>query len=214
MYTLHASYAHVYIGWRKCIECLKLQISFRKRATNYRALLRKIINCKGKASYASSRHPVSPLLGHVWTWCVCIYIYIYTHTNLCVCVCACVCMCVGEREREKREREREERERERERERECVTDPPVLLPESLSPGVFWYLYIYICICVCVCACAREREGVGAKARVKVSIFFYTRRLCLIFRSPWFYEALWCVCVWYGVATISRLRKIIGLFCRL
>jgi len=27
--------------WRRCIGCLKLQVMFRKRATNYRALLRK-----------------------------------------------------------------------------------------------------------------------------------------------------------------------------
>ena len=40
-------------GWRKCIGCLKLQVSFRKRATNYRALLRKMTS-KDKASYASS----------------------------------------------------------------------------------------------------------------------------------------------------------------
>jgi len=28
-------------GWRRCTGCLKLQVSFRQRATNYRALLRK-----------------------------------------------------------------------------------------------------------------------------------------------------------------------------
>jgi len=28
-------------GWRRCIECLKLQVSFRKRATNHMALLKK-----------------------------------------------------------------------------------------------------------------------------------------------------------------------------
>ena len=33
--------------------CLKLQVFFRKRATNYRALLRKM-TCKDKASYGSS----------------------------------------------------------------------------------------------------------------------------------------------------------------
>ena len=37
-------------GWRRCIGCLKLQVNFRKRATNYRAILRKI-NHKDKASY-------------------------------------------------------------------------------------------------------------------------------------------------------------------
>jgi len=40
-------------GWRRCIGCLKLQVSFRKRATNYRALLRKLA-CKDKASYTYS----------------------------------------------------------------------------------------------------------------------------------------------------------------
>ena len=40
-------------GWRRCIGCLNLQVSFRKRATKYRALSRKMTS-KDKASYASS----------------------------------------------------------------------------------------------------------------------------------------------------------------
>jgi len=40
-------------GWRRPIGCLKLQIIFCKRATNYRALLRKM-TYKDKASYESS----------------------------------------------------------------------------------------------------------------------------------------------------------------
>ena len=40
-------------GWRRCIGCLKLQISFRKRATNFRALLQKTTS-KDKASYGST----------------------------------------------------------------------------------------------------------------------------------------------------------------
>jgi len=40
-------------GWRRLIVCLKLQIIFCKRATNYRALLRKM-TYKDKPSYASS----------------------------------------------------------------------------------------------------------------------------------------------------------------
>ena len=46
---------HVWIGdtrWRRPIRCLKLQVVLRKRATNYRALLRKM-TCKNKASYGS-----------------------------------------------------------------------------------------------------------------------------------------------------------------
>ena len=40
-------------GWRRRIGCLTLQVIFRKRATNYRALLRKI-TYKDKASYEST----------------------------------------------------------------------------------------------------------------------------------------------------------------
>jgi len=40
-------------GWRRPIGCLKLQVIFRKRATNYRALLWKM-TCKDKAFYGSS----------------------------------------------------------------------------------------------------------------------------------------------------------------
>jgi len=39
--------------WPRPIGCLKLQVIFRKRANNYRALLRKMI-CKDKASYDST----------------------------------------------------------------------------------------------------------------------------------------------------------------
>ena len=41
------------IGWRRPIRCLKLQVIFRKRATNYRALLRKI-TYEDKAPYVSA----------------------------------------------------------------------------------------------------------------------------------------------------------------
>jgi len=39
-------------GWQQCQGCLKLQVSFCKRATNYRALLRKTTH-KDKSSYGS-----------------------------------------------------------------------------------------------------------------------------------------------------------------
>jgi len=41
------------IGWRRPSGCLKLQVIFRKRATNYRALLRKM-TCEDQASYDST----------------------------------------------------------------------------------------------------------------------------------------------------------------
>ena len=40
-------------GWRRCIGCLKVQVIFCKRATNYRALLRNM-TCEDKASYDST----------------------------------------------------------------------------------------------------------------------------------------------------------------
>jgi len=68
-----ARYGNVCTGWRRPIGCLKLQVIFRKRATNYRALLRKI-TYKDKASYGSSppctytqAHPLSLFLSHTNT---------------------------------------------------------------------------------------------------------------------------------------------------
>jgi len=40
-------------GWRRLIGCLKLQVIFRTRAANYRALLRKTTS-KDKVSYGFS----------------------------------------------------------------------------------------------------------------------------------------------------------------
>ena len=40
-------------GWRRCIGCLNSQVSFRKRATNHRALLQKM-TYEDKASYDST----------------------------------------------------------------------------------------------------------------------------------------------------------------
>jgi len=53
-------------GWRSLIGCLKLQVIFRKRATNYRALWRKI-TCKDKAS-SESTPPCSIIWGAASTW--------------------------------------------------------------------------------------------------------------------------------------------------
>ena len=49
-------------GWQECIGCLKLQISFRIRAINYWALLRKM-TCKDEAFDAFS----PPSSAHAWT---------------------------------------------------------------------------------------------------------------------------------------------------
>jgi len=69
-----------YTGWRRPIRCHRWQVIFRKRATNYRALLREM-NYKDKASYGSSP-PCNVLIKFVSTY-VCV-----------VCECICVCTCV------------------------------------------------------------------------------------------------------------------------
>ena len=53
-------------GWRRCIGCLKLQVIFRKRATNYRALLQKM-TCEDKPSYDST----PPCTQKTDAWYVC-----------------------------------------------------------------------------------------------------------------------------------------------
>ena len=84
-------------GLRRLIRCLISWITFCKRATNYRALLRKI-TFKDKVSYDST----SP--------CICLteglFFYFFLMENMCltegpvwkgsatsVCVCVCVCLC-------------------------------------------------------------------------------------------------------------------------
>jgi len=66
---------HVYdTGWRRCIGCLKLQVSFHKRATNYRALLRKMTYEVRHPTHL--RHPVrSPSS-------VKIHVYDTTHSHV------------------------------------------------------------------------------------------------------------------------------------
>jgi len=69
---------HTHTGWRRPIGCLKLQVIFRKRATNYRALLRKF-TYEDKASYWSS--PPCYFTGDCRTFTrVTVWLYAYTHT--------------------------------------------------------------------------------------------------------------------------------------
>jgi len=51
MYQTYVSHIRItHTGWRRPIRCLKLQVIFRKRATDYWALLQKM-TCNDKASY-------------------------------------------------------------------------------------------------------------------------------------------------------------------
>ena len=71
-------------GWRRPIGFLKLQVIFRKRATGYRALLRKM-TYKDKAIYGSSppctRRMYVYICIYIYT-CINIYIYIYTYVYI------------------------------------------------------------------------------------------------------------------------------------
>jgi len=68
----------------------KLQIIFRKRATNCRALLRKM-TYKDKASYASSPPCISCFM---WVCGIKRNGYVCAPVCVCVRVCVCVCVCV------------------------------------------------------------------------------------------------------------------------
>jgi len=80
---------HSNTGWRRCIKCLELQVSFHKRATNYRALLRKMTS-KDKAFYGWSSPPCTWKLLETWLF------RIATKTSAdeqraCVCVFELMC---------------------------------------------------------------------------------------------------------------------------
>jgi len=72
-------------GWRRPRGCLKLQDIFRKRATNYRALLRKITH-KEKASYDST--PLCTI--EAIRVCICaVYICFSCLCHYCYLLCVC-----------------------------------------------------------------------------------------------------------------------------
>jgi len=67
-------------GWRRCIGCRKLQVSFLKRATNYTVVLRKV-TYKVKHPMHLRMPPCVPDIGaggYVSVFmCVCWFIYIH-----------------------------------------------------------------------------------------------------------------------------------------
>jgi len=78
-------------GRRRLIGCLKLQFTFRKRATNHCALVRKM-TYEDKAFYDST----PPCTLHTYCTKCSQRELAYVHACACACVrvCACVCMCV------------------------------------------------------------------------------------------------------------------------
>jgi len=73
-----STHIHIYTGWRRTTGCLKMQVIFCKRATNYRALLQKMTYID-KVSYESW-----PPCTHLVLKCTrlhvlisCIHLYVY-----------------------------------------------------------------------------------------------------------------------------------------
>ena len=72
-------------GQRRPIECFKSQVIFRKRTTNYRALLRKITYTH-KASYESSPLCICKHI-HIYIKEVAWFMYEYMQFNVCMKTC-------------------------------------------------------------------------------------------------------------------------------
>jgi len=83
--------------WQRPIGCLQLRVSFRKRATNHRALLLKM-NHEDKASSGSSppciMHPMPNIrhFRHYYAW---LGILLVSSSYSCVAVCCSVLQCVA-----------------------------------------------------------------------------------------------------------------------
>ena len=88
LYQLSIDYKNWYVnfkkkrhtGWQRCIGCLKLQVSFRKRAPNHRAVLRK---WPVKTRHPMDlRHPVPSALYRHPQWRRCVHTRMHTHTHM------------------------------------------------------------------------------------------------------------------------------------
>jgi len=75
-------------GWRRPIWCLKLQVIFRKRATNYMAVLWKM-PCKDKASYESWPPCIISIACTTGFWSVDVDVCI-----MCMCIHVIICICI------------------------------------------------------------------------------------------------------------------------
>jgi len=89
MYMAPGAYVFlVSTGWRRLIGCLKLQVICRHRATNYRALLRKM-TYEDKAPYASTppcRLYIRANPDIYMKTYINIYTYMYVYLNIYICV--------------------------------------------------------------------------------------------------------------------------------
>jgi len=156
---------------------------------------------------------------------MCAYVYVCVRECVCVCacvracacvrVCACVCVCVSLRACI----------------RVCVcmcarARACVCVPLSLSLSLFFFLSVRVCVCVCVCVCTRACElcldvCVCAHMRHDVHVCNKSLTFCRasfqtkghLSPSHPKHSTPQSPSLSYGVATNSRLLKIIGLFCK-
>jgi len=127
-------------GWRRPIGRLKLQVIFRKRASNYRALLRKM-TYKVMASYGSS----PPCMSVLCLWIMC-DMGLRNHM-CCLGMFACVCMRVCEKESDLTHTPRDmQMGRER-----CLClgceRTTCKWERYTNACVFVYVNVYVCVCV-------------------------------------------------------------------
>jgi hypothetical protein len=117
--------------------------------------------------------------------------------RVCVCACICVCVCV----------------------RVCAC---VLLCVCVCVCACVYMCVYVCACVCVCVCVCVRAcGHACAVCMCVSVCICVRvcmRVCawfhfLVSACAYTTGQIMSQYCYYGVASISRIDTIIGLFCK-
>ena len=126
-------------GLRRLIGCLKLQVIFRKRVTNYRAVLQKITS-RNKASYDST-----PPCTRLSTLCIDDNIFLRgksdgngdgrtTFPQVRVCICICMYTCTHT----------------------CIPTPTfgAHAVTCIAQTYCVCLSMGVCLCLCVCVCLR------------------------------------------------------------
>ena len=119
-------------GWRRLIEHLKLQVIFRKRATNYRALLQKM-TYEDTAPYDTTPPCTPHSTLHIANTLHHIVHHILQHTALCA--------------QSKRARANQDA---------AHCGAIIVARRSICSATSMRL-LHVCVCVCVCVCERERE---------------------------------------------------------
>jgi len=84
---------------------------------------------------------------------------------------------------------------------------------AFLPPCIWYLYAEICS-VCVCVCLGGNISPHTHTHTHTSTYMCMCMWRYTHKSTYTYVYVYVEIYTYGVATISRLLKIIGLFCRI